>query len=568
MPCETLEEILSGESLVSAEQLSAGVKEWKKTGAPLGKVLVKLGFVTENALLETLSERLSIPYLQLSSNNIDPAVVSLIPARAVTHYGIMPVIEHDRRLTIAVSDPLDFEMFDELKLMLEDDFDLVISTEEDIAAAIKAHYGIGAETIERMIDESSEEIEIISAESGEGQDIDDETVDASVIKFVNQIITEAIKGRATDIHLEPFEDEFRIRYRIDGLLYEAAIPPAIRHFQSAIVSRMKIMASLNIAEKRLPQDGRIKIRMKEEEFDLRVSILPTSFGEGVNIRILSRSSLFLGLEELGLPPGDLSVLTGLIKKPHGIVLVTGPTGSGKTTTLYAALSTINSTDRKIITIEDPIEYQLKGVMQMQVLPRIGFTFANALRSMLRHDPDIMMVGEIRDLETAEITIRTALTGHLVFSTLHTNDAAGAVTRLVDMGIEPFLVSSSVEGIVAQRLVRVICSHCKEEFIPREEVLRGIRANADEAMDATFYRGKGCEQCRYSGYRGRTGIYEILVLNDEIMELVLGRVPSSTIRQKAQEAGMKTLRRDGWKKVRKGLTTIEEVLRVTQEDEAG
>ena len=565
---QSLVDILSEGSAVAPEALSAGLKESKGTGTTLGKALIHLGALTEDELLRVLSEHLNLPYLKLSSNGIDAAVISHVPAKLTTHYSIMPVEEQDGQLTIAVSDPLDFRMFDELKLVLGRDFSLALATEEDIAAAIKRHYGIGAETVERMLAESDREIEILGEEHARDEDIEDEAVDASVVRFVNQIMADALKARATDIHLEPFEDQFRIRYRIDGLLHETTIPPTIRHFQSAIVSRVKIMASLNIAEKRLPQDGRIKIRMGDEVFDLRVSILPTSFGEGINIRILTRTSAFLGLEALGVAPRGLRTIEALLKMPHGMILVTGPTGSGKTTTLYACLSIINSIDRKILTIEDPIEYQLKGICQMQVAPKIEFTFSNALRSMLRHDPDIIMVGEIRDLETAEISIRAALTGHLVFSTLHTNDAAGAVARLLDMGIEPYLAASAIEALIAQRLVRVVCRRCRQEFSPDDEARREIGVSREETKNTTFYRGTGCEECRHTGYRGRTGIYEILLMNDSVRELLMQRVPASIIKETALKAGMRSLRQDGWEKVKEGRTTVEEVLRVTQEDGFG
>ncbi len=565
LPDKTLEEILRGNSFIPAEKLSVALKEQKKNHQPLGKVLVKLGIVKEMNLLQFISKQIHVPFLSHLSKEIAPEIVSEVPAKFASHYTFMPLQVNGAAMTIAINNPFNFSLFDELRLVLNKELDFVLATEEEISKSIKQFYGIGAEAVEKMIAESDKEIEILS-EQRKDEDIEDEAVDASVIKFVNQILLEAIRDGATDIHLEPFEDSFRIRYRIDGLLYEAAIPPSIRHFQSALVSRIKIMANLNIAEKRLPQDGRIKIKTGKEEFDLRVSILPTSFGEGVNIRILTRKSIFLGLEQLGFLPESLNKMLELIKKPHGIILVTGPTGSGKTTTLYACLSRINAVERKILTIEDPIEYQLKGALQMQIAPKINFTFANALRSMLRHDPDIMMVGEIRDLETAEITIRTALTGHLVFSTLHTNDAAGAVTRLLDMGIEPYLVSSSVEGLIAQRLVRLICPHCKEKFTPEKEALQEVGTNTDEIKKVTFYRGKGCPECRHTGYRGRTGIYEIILLNEELKELILQRVPASKIKHKAQKMGMKTLREDGWEKIKRGLTTIEEVLRVTQEDE--
>ncbi|MCX5702569.1 MAG: GspE/PulE family protein, partial [Candidatus Omnitrophica bacterium] len=427
----------------------------------------------------------------------------------------------------------------------------------------KKFYGVGAETLEAMSKESVSDLTLLKVETN--KDIHDETIDPSVIKFLNQVLLDAIKQRATDIHFEPFENDLRVRYRIDGILYEVPCPATIKNFQPHIASRIKVMANLDIAEKRRPQDGRVDIKLEEEVFDLRISIIPTPFGESIDIRILPRSKPLIGLRELGLTLEELETMERAIKKPHGIILVTGPTGSGKTTTLYACLSKINSLERKIITIEDPIEYQLSGITQTQADGKIGFTFANALRSMLRHDPNVMMVGEIRDTETAELAVRTALTGHLVFSTLHTNDSSGGITRLLDMGIESFLVSSSVILIVAQRLVRLICPHCKEEYNPEPELLKQFAK--DRPVDLRFFHGKGCEACRLTGYRGRNGIFEMLEISDEIREMVLKKMPSHQIKNKAVSQGMKTLRDIGWEKVRQGLTTVEEVLRVTQAQEA-
>ncbi len=368
---------------------------------------------------------------------------------------------------------------------------------------------------------------------------------------------------ATDIHFEPFENDLRVRYRIDGILYEIPCPPAIKQFQSSIAARIKVMANLDIAEKRRPQDGRIDVKLENEPFDLRVSIIPTPFGESIGIRILPRSNQITTLKTLGLTANELNILEKMIAKPHGIILVTGPTGSGKTTTLYACLNKINSAERKIITIEDPIEYQLRGITQMQVDSKINFTFANALRSMLRHDPNVMMVGEIRDSETAELAVRTALTGHLVFSTLHTNDAAGGITRLLDMEIDSFLAASSVILIIAQRLVRLICPRCKEKYTPNPELLKQFIGNKDWGMP--LFHGRGCEICRFTGYKGRTGIFEMIEINDEIRELILKKMPSHQIKQKAVSLGMKTLKDAGWDKIREGITTVEEVLKAAQED---
>lgn len=556
-----LGEMLIEKGLITQKELEIGLKEHQKSGEFLGVTLLKLGLLTEDELYPVLSKQLDIPYVKIKEQKIDPKLIEKIPARYACHYKLMPLNLKENKLTIAVTDPLDIRTLDDLKLLLGYEIEAVLSSEKEIQEGIRKYYGIGAETIERIIDKAS-----LEAEPGPGKHTEDIEVlaeDASIIRFVNQLLVQAFKDRSTDIHIEPYEDELKVRYRVDGLLYETTIPPNMKYFQPAIISRIKIMANLDIAEHRLPQDGRIKVKIGDNELDLRISILPTPHGESVDIRILSTAMLY-SLENLGLSEGDLQILEGLIKRPHGIIFVTGPTGSGKTTTLYACLSKINNRERKILTIEDPIEYQLKGITQIQVHPKIGFSFATGLRSMLRHDPDIMMVGEVRDLETAEITIRVALTGHLVFSTLHTNDAAGGITRLLDMGIEPYLVASSVECFIAQRLVRLICSDCKVEIRPNREILIefGIENNLDSI---TIYEGKGCESCKFTGYKGRTAIYEFLNMNEDIRDMVLHRASSDQIKKKALQLGMHTLRMDGWEKVKRGLTTLNEVIRVTQQD---
>lgn len=501
------------------------------------------------------------PSLNLKNLKINSDIFEKIPARFACHYKVMPIKIEENTLTVAIENPLDVNILDDMSLLLGLKIAPVFAHSDEISEAIERYYGLGAETIEGIIDAGNID-ENLLAQKFELENIDEMAQDASIIKFVNQIFVQAVKDNATDIHIEPYRNEIGIRYRIDGILYDVSIPQDISYFKSAIVSRIKIMANLDIAERRLPQDGRINIKIAGQAMDLRVSVLPTQYGESLDIRILINSMLY-SLRDLGLSLSDLERLGKLIKRPHGIIFVTGPTGSGKTTTLYACLSKINNKDRKIITIEDPIEYQLKGVTQIQVHPKIGLNFAAGLRSMLRHDPDIMMVGEVRDFETLEITIRVALTGHLVFSTLHTNDAAGGITRLLDMGIEPYLCASSVECFIAQRLVRVICPDCKTRLDPDREILRefGIQ-NTD---DAKIYKGSGCDSCKFTGYKGRTAIYEFLIMRDEIREMVLKRVSSSQIKNKALELGMRTLRMDGWEKIEKGLTTIDEVTRVTKED---
>ncbi len=557
-----LGELLIQKGLVSRKDLDTALKEHQKTGQFLGSTLVRLGFMGEGELYTVLSEQLKIPYVRIKGLNIEASIIEKVPARFACHYKLMPVKFDKNTLTVAVTDPMDVRTLDDLKLLLGCDVVGVLGNESDISEAIKKYYGIGAETIEEIVDASVKPEDIVLPAS-KTEDIENLAEDASIIKFVNQILAQAVKDNATDIHIEPYQEELRLRYRIDGILHDMPVPHDIRYFHSAIVSRIKIMANLDIAERRLPQDGRIKIKMGEEELDLRISILPTQFGETVDIRLLSSKMLY-SLESLGLSSFDQDILERLIYKPHGIIFVTGPTGSGKTTTLYSCLSKINTKDKKIITIEDPIEYQLKGITQIQVNPRIGFNFATGLRSMLRHDPDIMMVGEVRDYETVEITIRVALTGHLVFSTLHTNDAAGGITRLLDMGVEPFLAASSVECFIAQRLVRLTCPRCRVEKKLDKKILKEFGIE-DSASNVTIYEGKGCEYCKFSGYKGRTGIYEFLVMREEIRDMILRRASADQIKKKALELGMHTLRMDGWEKVKKGLTTIDEVIRVTEED---
>ncbi|MDD5595489.1 MAG: GspE/PulE family protein [Candidatus Omnitrophica bacterium] len=492
-------------------------------------------------------------------------MIQKVPAKFASHYKIVPLEFKENSLIVAMTDPLDVRTLDDLRLLLGLEVQGVLASESDIQDAIRKYYGVGAETLERMITQKSD-MRQEKIESEEAQDLEDLAEDASIIKFVNQILSEAIKSRATDVHLEPFHDELRTRFRIDGLLYNINIPETIKYFHPAIVSRIKIMAHLNIAEHRLPQDGRIKIKVEEHELDLRVSTMPTAFGEAVHLRILS-PQFFLELEKIGLSPEDQKIIEKVIKIPHGVIFVTGPTGSGKSTTLYAALARINSDSVKIITVEDPIEYQFKGINQIQVNPKIGLSFATGLRHILRHDPDVIMVGEVRDYETAEITIRAALTGHLVFSTLHTNDAAGAVTRLIDMGVEPFLLASSLECLIAQRLVRVICSKCKAPLAASSEIITQIRKDLNlGAQNFSIFEGKGCEECRFTGFHGRTGIHEIITISASIRDLIMNRASSQQIKQKAISEGMRTLRQDGLRKVIEGITTFSEVIRVTQQEE--
>ncbi|MFC1632042.1 GspE/PulE family protein [Candidatus Omnitrophota bacterium] len=550
--------------LLTIDQLDLALQEQKKTGGFIGTIITKLGFIKDEQLLPVLSEQLGFTYVKLGEIKVSPEVIKVVPAKFACHYRLIPLKKKDQVLTIAVSDPMNIQVLDDLRLLLDLEINPVLAAEKDILESIRKYYGVGADTVEKMV-AAPEGLQGLTTYQAGVEDLADMAEDASIVKFVNQIIHQAVTDRATDIHIEPFENQLRIRYRVDGVLYDANVPEEIKHFHSSIVSRIKIMSNLDIAERRLPQDGRILVRFEDRDLDLRISILPTPYGESIDIRILVPSMLY-NLENLGISKNDLEILEKLIKNPNGIIFVTGPTGSGKTTTLYACLNQINDAKKKIITIEDPIEYQIRGITQIQVQPLIGLSFAQGLRSMLRHDPDVMMVGEVRDIETAEITIRVALTGHLVFSTVHTSDAAGGVVRLLDIGIEPYLISSSVECFVAQRLVRLVCPKCKQQTKLEPEVLRELQL-PPEADSATmkFFSGRGCEFCKFTGYRGRTGIYEFLLMKDPVRELILNRASASEIRKQAIASGMHTLRQDGWGKVKSGLTTPAEVIRVTQEE---
>jgi type II secretion system protein E len=488
--------------------------------------------------------------------------VERLGARLAAQYGVMPLrIEDGGALVVATADPGAFDVLDELSLVLRCPVRAEEASREAIAEAMREYFGVGADTLEALMSGR----QATEAAIADDSEIDGDSSDASIIKFVNQLVVDAYNSRATDIHFEPFENRLRVRYRIDGILFEVSLPESIRYFRESIASRIKIMANLDIAERRLPQDGRIRVRIGGKDFDLRVSVIPIAHGESINVRILQRSHVLMGLEAIGFGGTDLQRLDVLLKKPHGIVLLTGPTGSGKTTTLYACLNRMNSAERKIITIEDPVEYQMEGICQMQVKSEIGFTFAAGLRSTLRHDPDVMMVGEIRDFETAELAIRCALTGHLVFSTLHTNDAAGAMPRLLDVGIEPFLLASSVEAVIAQRLVRVVCPQCAAAYVPEREALREMGVDAEREDLSGVRRGGGCDACRGSGYLGRTAIYELLAMDEEIRGLVMERSHGAALKRAALASGMQTLRAHGWQRVREGITTVDEVLRVTQEN---
>lgn len=561
-----LGEILVEKGIISQEELKLALKEQHQTKEMLGHVLVRMGFVTEKKMLQVLAQQQGIKFVDPREMNIADKVIKCVPAKFVWHYNIIPISIKDDVLTIAISNPFDMWPVDDLETNLGFKVEMALATTADIKESLKKYYGVGADTIERILsDESRPPQPAESVTQEKGEDLEKMAESASVIKLVNQILQEAIMGRATDIHIEHFKNELVLRYRIDGILYDAQVSESIRHLYPAIISRIKIMSGLDIVERRLPQDGRAMVRIGKNEYELRVSIIPTLNGENIVMRVLPTTMLF-NIADLGMSDKNRGILEQLLKKSHGIIFLTGPTGSGKTTTLYACLSKLNTRGIKILTIEDPIEYELKGVSQTQINSKIGLTFAKMLRSMLRHDPDVMMVGEVRDTETAEITIQTALTGHLVFSTLHTNDAASGVTRLIDIGIEPYLIASSVIAFMAQRLVRVICPKCKEKIKLSELGLKNGRWTTwgiEASKDTQVYFGKGCKACNNTGYSGRVGIYEILQVKDDIKSLILNRVPSHIIREKAVELGMHTLKQDGWQRVLEGITTPEEVMRVTQ-----
>jgi general secretion pathway protein E/type IV pilus assembly protein PilB len=554
-----LGELLVRKGAATAAQVDEALRR-KEGKERIGQALIRLGFVPEEEVLRALSEQTRVPYLDLAQVEIDASLLNPTTIKTVFQKKVLPIDRQNGSLRVAVSDPLDLEVLDDLRLILKAKILPHIARPGEIDRLIKKHYGVAADEVTRMVDAAKAEIEIIKDSAA----ADDEAAlaeDAGLVKFVNQIFTEAVRDRASDIHIEPMEDELRIRNRIDGVLHKIPIPAEIKRFQAAIVSRLKIMSNLNIAEKRLPQDGRIKLNCLGREIDVRVSVIPNVWGEGVCLRLLDRGNMAVSLEELGMPPDVLVRFKELINEPHGILLVTGPTGSGKTTTLYAALQKINKVEDKIITVEDPVEYQLGGIKQIQVNPKIGLSFGNGLRAILRHDPDIIMIGEIRDLETAEIAVQSALTGHLVFSTLHTNDAPTAITRLVDMGLEPFLVASTVEGLMAQRLVRRICKGCRAESKASDAEFAALLPPDVK----TLWKGKGCDECRGTGYKGRQGIFELVVVDDALREMILKREGANRLKKYAVDHGMKTLRDDGWDRVRAGITTAEEVLRITKSD---
>ena len=543
------------------------VRQAVHAGKPLDDALRAVEGIQEEKLLRCLSAFYEIPFVDLEKDGAQVAptkdFLGKFPARILIDRHMMPLAPNGDGVAIVTSRVFDHTGLDELRLATGMDVHPILAPSTEIDRFIKKYLGVGADTLQSMGVTGEDDVKVLEEQGEESLDLTAAAQDASIIKFVNQILAEALELRATDVHIEPFENQLRVRYRIDGVLQEANIPPQVRKLQAAIVSRIKILSHLDIAERRVPQDGRIRLKVAGREIDLRVSVIPMIHGEAVVLRILDRGDTILGLEHLGMSARDNRIWQKVLDMPHGIVLVTGPTGSGKTTTLYAALSKINNVDLKIVTIEDPVEYQLRGINQIQVNVKAGLTFAAGLRSILRHDPDVVLVGEIRDHETAEIAVQASLTGHLVFSTLHTNDAPGATTRLVDMDIEPYLVASTVELVAAQRLVRLICSKCKEEM-PRSEIQK-LRDEFGAAVPKMVYRGHGCRNCQNSGYRGRQGLFEIMPVSDEIRTLILQRASSPTIRKVAVKEGMASLRDDGWRLIGEGRTTPEEVLRMTKDE---
>lgn len=561
-------EILVRNGRLHAEQVDEALELQKIRPKRIGELLLDLGYIEEDELLEALSEQFGIPFETSIREQIDSSLTTRAPIGFIREYHMVPLRKNGSAYYVALNDPANLPLLDDLRLLLGGPVTPVLCRREDIQAVIDGYFDQQGENAADMLDsivlDEHDDDEPGSIDLMDGdRDLLDLANEAPIIKLINLLISGAVRERASDIHIEPFEREVKVRYRIDGVLYDKFNVPKSQ--QAAVVSRIKIMARLNIAEHRLPQDGRIKIRLSGKEIDIRVSVIPIQHGERVVMRILEKGSFLFGLEELGMARQDYELVDKLLRSPHGIMLVTGPTGSGKSTTLYACLQRVLSPDINVITVEDPVEYQMAGVGQIEVKPKIGLTFAHALRSILRQDPDVILVGEIRDLETADMAVHASLTGHLVFSTLHTNDSAGAITRLVNMGIEPFLVTSSTIAIMAQRLVRNICPDCREAYEPDLESLLELGLTVEQARGKSAYRGRGCAKCQNRGYYGRTGIFELLVMTPRVQNLALRGADSNQIKREAKKYGMRTLREDGAAKVMRGVSTIEEVLRVTRDD---
>ena len=556
-----IESVLQHRGLVTEDQ-------WRDARAQAGgrridSVLVEMGLLSEEQALEAFADELGMEFIELGDFEVDTELVGQFPTAAIFRHEVLPLDRDNGSVRVATSDPFDLEALSELSSLSGLQLDPVLARHDDIVELIKTHLGVGGDTITELVARQADDgVELLEEIDDIDGDLADEAQAASVIRLVNELLIEALELNTTDLHIEPQEHGLRVRYRIDGMLRPQPVPPEINQFYSSIVTRLKIMSRLNIAERRLPQDGRIKLRIRGREIDVRVSIIPMIHGEAVVLRLLDKGRMVFDLVNVGLPDEIIAVFNELIELPHGIILVTGPTGCGKTTTLYSCLNELKSTTTKIITVEDPVEYQTEGINQIQVHSKIGLTFAHGLRSILRHDPDVILGGEIRDSETAEAAIQASLTGHLVFSTLHTNDAASAFTRLIDMGVEPFLASSTVEGVMAQRLVRRLCEECREPYTPEESEMP---ADFPRPLPEVLYRPVGCRACRETGFSGRTGIFELLRTDEGVRELCVERASSSRIRKHGLENGMTTLRQSGWEKVAAGITDVEEISRITKGD---
>ena len=554
-------ELLLRKGLINSNQKD--LAQQQSNGKRVDQVLIEMGLVSEEDTLKALADELGMRYIDLQQFEINLELLAESPTTAIFRHSLLPLSRNNGRVIVATSDPFDLEALDELSSLTGLQLEPVLARKDDLIQLIKDNLGVGGDTIGEMISlQADDEIELLDDIGEIDGELAEMAQQASVIRLVNELLLEALDQQASDVHIEPQDNGLTIRFRVDGMLRVQPVPPEINHFYSAIVTRLKIMSRLNIAEKRLPQDGRIELRVAGREIDVRVSIIPMLHGEGVVLRLLDKGRMVFNLASMGMGPDMKSVFDKMITLPHGIILVTGPTGSGKTTTLYSALNEIRSPETKIITVEDPVEYHINGISQIQVHSKIGLTFSAGLRSILRHDPDVILIGEIRDYETAESAIQSSLTGHLVFSTLHTNDAASAFTRLIDMGVEPYLAASTVEGVMAQRLVRVLCTHCKVAYRPDPD---DLPKDFPQPLPEVLFQKVGCRECRDSGYLGRTGIFELLRADDGIRDLCIERASSTHIRRRALENGMVTLRQSGWMKVLDGTTSVDEVLRVTKGD---
>ncbi len=558
-------QLLSAQGLISAEQEQEVLEEHQRSGRPIRNIVVEMEILPEDALLELMADNLGVKVIHLPATDIPPDVVHSIPTSVARMYMVVPVDKSANSVTLATYELMSPEKLDELMFVLSRDVSIVLAREEDIRAHVNQLYGDDSASVTEMLSALESEIETTEqlvelGASADEKGIEEAAGSAPVIRFVNLVLYQAVQDRASDIHFEPFESEFKIRLRVDGALYDLAPPP--KKLALPVISRLKVMANLNIAERRLPQDGRIQLAIAGRQIDFRVSCLPTQFGESVVLRVLDRSVVSLDVDNLGMPDDVLSQFLLDLDKPNGIIVVTGPTGSGKTTTLYSGLRRLNTVESKLLTAEDPVEYEIDGIIQVPINEAIGNSFERVLRAFLRQDPDILMIGEIRDLTTAHIAIHASLTGHLVFSTLHTNDAAGAITRLIDMEVEPFLISSTLEAVVGQRLVRTICTNCKTAYKPDDQVLASLGLKRPDVGDRSFYYGAGCEHCHNTGYKGRKGIYEYMTISDPIRDLINQRQPTLILRDKAVELGMRTLRQDGIRNILDGYTTVEEVRRYT------